>query len=240
MNFEYGTSLAVFQDALITKFKQGKRASANELKSLKNNVWVIMASISAPCNLVIRQWALIDLFELSKDHEQSILGQLEKVCENYCYLEGYSYWIYTQLALDIYVEALHSEEIKDYCKKIDLTFSRTSYIGPDKATKWPAPYGDLRHIPLRVHLQGTAPDREFSSGFLTKANTNHYYIKTRYLGMNTHTPKAGNFEIRNGTPYYLGTNKEFEWYNGYDKKYPSKSAEILDTFNPKRIFSLFK
>ena len=74
--------------------------------------------------------------------------------------------------------------------------------------------------------------------FFTK-NETVYTIQDRNLGMNTHTPRKSILTIKNGVPVD-SNGAEFHWYEGYDKKYPNKLAEILDTISPMRLFSIFR
>lgn len=234
-NFQSGTDLAVFQDNLIAKYSNNDRKlTASEIDKLYHNTWVDMAAVLAPCNLVIRHLCLQDLFSRVHSNESKILSQIDIIGKNNIWLEGYSYWEYSLMTLRPYARDLGSYNIGLKIAAINNFFSLTSYIGPD-GKKWPAPFGDLRKGPLSDQFGGIS--MTYKVDFFTKDGP-VYTIQDRNLGMNTHTPRKSILTIKNGVPVD-SKGSEFHWYEGYDKKYPNKLAEILDTISPMRLFSIF-
>ena len=235
-NFQSGTELAIFQDQLIAKYNNGDlKLNASDIDKLYHNTWVDMATVMAPCNLVIRHLCLQDLFAKGRYNESKILSQINIIGKNDIWIEGYSYWEYSLMMLRPYARDLGSNSIGLKIASINSFFSLTSYIGPD-GKKWPAPFGDLRKGPLSDQFGGIS--MTYRVDFFTK-NEAVYTIQDRNLGMNTHTPRKSVLTIRNGVPMD-SKGVEFHWYDGYDKKYPNKLAEILDTISLKRLFSIFR
>lgn len=247
-NFKYGEELAREQDNLIECYKNNIPVDINAtLRDLENNEWVVLAKRLAPSNLVIRQYCLIDIFKNSPDHVDEIIDQLFKL--TYCkekifnvfllYAEGYSYWLYVKYILKIWADKFVINRIKNVINAIDNSFLCTSYLR--NGIRYPAPFGDLRDIPLEDCLQ-TQPkitnihisnifmitNREFD-----KIISYQCIVNGIPVGLNTHIPKSDyTVYIKNGVP--IG----FKFYTGYANKYKNKFAEILDTFDPKRIVTI--
>jgi hypothetical protein len=236
MNIESGTSLAVFQDQLIARYNQGGTISSAEMSRLKGNLWVETAATTAPNNLVVRHWCLIDLFSKTNTREQKIVNLLYTISSSGLWLEGYSYYMYTKMALTPYAKKFNSKAMTEFMTSADIAFSRSAYIGID-GKKWPAPFGDLRKGPLEPEYQSTTMVDPCDYGFLKRVGST-YTISARYLGCNTHTPKDSVVKIVGGQP--MVGSAGFKWYEGYDNKYPSKTAEIIDTIGIKRLFSIFR
>jgi hypothetical protein len=118
--------------------------------------------------------------------------------------------------------------------EIDRSFFATSY--QRNSLRYPAPFGDLRDIPLEPVLQSMQPIVEScNKGCVLKKSDTSYTIFGWPVGLNPHIPaKTYDINIMNGIP--VG----FTFYTGYDKKYPSVISEWADILNPKRIFSFFK
>lgn len=233
MNVEQGTPLAVRQDKVFKLIQEGKAVSKNDMKMLKENLWVKTAEILAPSNLVVRHYCLLNLLNLETNNHKQIIQLVNKIAPD-LWAEGYSYWKYTKPFLVAYgdqniswVESWVESKVSD----IDNWFYGTTY--KDNSGKLhPAPFGDLRKETIKK--KSIILESKTKGKFLVK-NDNKYVIKPYMLGFNTHCPsKKQVITIENGEP--VG----FKFYNGYDKKYKSKKAERRDTFNLKRFFSIFK
>lgn len=244
-NFKTGTALAVQQDQYIQKYLAGEKLSPKEISDMEQNLWVATASILAPGNLVIRQWALIDLFKGSAQHVNAIFKMMDtltyKEKGNYrLWAEGYGYFGYTRDVLDLWVTKFEYIEdlsaIINIIDKVNQGSIATSYLR--NGIWYPAPYGDLRDIPLKPDLQIPHEMKTvaISNVVLNYAATDDlvwYSIKGRPIGCNTHIPKDNAIiKIQKGIP--VG----FKFYEGYDKKYKNSWEEYKDTFDPKRLKSI--
>lgn len=244
-NFKTGTALAVQQDQYLQKYLAGEKISSKEICDMEQNLWVASASKLAPGNLVIRQWALIDLFKASTQHCFQIFNLLNilsyKQTGNYrLWAEGYSYWIYMMNVLKPWVEKFEFfydiTGIKGIIEKINQGFIATSYSRD--GVWYPAPFGDLRNQPLNPYLQipheiKSITISNVAFNYSSINNTILYSIKGRPIGCNTHIP-LNNAVIK----IQLGIPWGFKFYEGYDKKYKNSWEEMKDTFNPKRLQSI--
>lgn len=244
-NFRNGTALAVQQDMYLQKYLAGGRLTSREIYDMEQNLWVATASVLAPGNLVIRQWALIDLFKGSAKSMIRILELMDiltyKTTNGYkIWSEGYSYYSYTMDVLKVWVERFRSiydlSVIIDFIYKIDQGFIVTSYFRD--GLWYPAPVGDLRDFPLSSDLQIPHVMRTILVGnvifnYVENEGLIWYSIKGRPLGCNTHIPKDDyTVRIIGGIPLY------FKFYEGYNKKYKSSWDEFRDTFDVKRLRSI--
>ncbi len=231
-NFEYGSSLANFQDELFEKYNSGEEITEQEVKRLESNQWVTLSYFLAPSNLVVRHYALADLARGEKKNEEKINKLLEKMAPASVWLEGYSYWLYAKPFLQKYADQFEAQDIQDRICAMDTIFTRTAYLRDGKL--YPAPFGDLRDVPLEESLQTGTTTSEVSTLVITKENDT-YYIKPAPLGFNMHTPeKEMEIKIVDGVP------ENFEFYEGYDKKYKNAFEEFIDMLDTKRILSIFK
>lgn len=243
MNYEYGSSLANFQDKKFQDYLKGQNVlTEKEKKRLKENLWIKMAHKFAPNNLVVRHYVLWDLFECSKDHYLSIRELLDKltgvsyVGSNSLYLEGYSYWLYVKPFLIEYNKKF-GDIFKDFVATTDYLFSQTAY--ELNGILYPAPYGDVRHVPLENQEKIYGQDIGAFPLIKTTGTDDiiRYTIKACPIGCNTHVPNNKTVvEIKNGGVFIKDI--PFKWYEGYDKKYDNKMAELKDTFSFKRLFSI--
>ena len=88
-NFQSGTELAIFQDQLIAKYNNGDlKLNASDIDKLYHNTWVDMATVMAPCNLVIRHLCLQDLFAKGRYNESKILSQINIIGKNDIWIEA--------------------------------------------------------------------------------------------------------------------------------------------------------
>jgi len=225
-NFQHGFSLANFQDSIFSKIIENKEISKSEKQRIYDNLWVKIAFFIAPNNLVVRHLCLHDLASKSKDHLQMIEIQLEALTyklqsKNGLWAEGYSYWLYTKRFLKFYADFFGSEVLNKYIQNIDKSFCQSAYLR--QSILYPAPFGDLRDIPLEDDLQNPQLVEKFCNFFPVNKSSDTYFISGSFSGLNTHTQRDNiNIIIENGYP------KNFKFYLGYDKKYKNKFHEICD------------
>jgi hypothetical protein len=230
-NLEHGSSLASFQDGLFAKYNLGEKLTPQDLRRLESNKWVALARFLAPNNMVIRQYCLIDLAKGEKGNEKKILDLSNEMAPDHIWLEGYSYWLYTKPFLEKYDEKFQSDELRKFIEEIDATFVKTAYRRGDKL--YPAPFGDLRDVPLEDGLQSGMPLADASIGIITKSGDT-YSMKASPLGFNMHTAERGaEIKIVDGRP------QDFIFYEGYDKKYSNPFLEFFDMLDARRFISLF-
>ena len=230
MNFEHGSSLANFQDELFARYNSGAKITPAEIHRLESNKWVSLANYLAPNNMVVRQYCLIDLITNNPKNEKKIVSLANKIGPDHVWLEGYSYWLYTKPFLEKYQEKFGTAEMQTFINEIDSNFIKTAYLRDGKL--YPAPFGDLRDVPLEDSLQNNTPSAEISIGIITK-NNDAYSIKAAPLGFNLHTSAKGTeIKIVDGRP------KNFVFYEGYDQKYKNFFQELLGMLDGRRLFSL--
>lgn len=245
MNFDTGTTLADFQQSLFDKLQENIPITPAELSRLEGNYWVKAAETLAPSNLVVRHYCLIDLIKKNLGHYKQIVAQINKLTyasksNDRIWAEGYSYWLYTKsFIVQYYMKIIPHNDVRYYylsevVSSIDKNFLATAYL---RGSIWyPAPFGDLRDIPLEPELQNNKePSPSCSIGCVSKTSDVSYTIQGWSVGLNPHTPShTYDIKIIDGIP--LG----FVFYNGYALKYPSIISEWADILNLKRIFSLFR
>lgn len=240
MNFT--CKLADFQDMLIKDYKNGKKTiTDDQMTKLQNNIWIALAEKLAPNNLVIRQYCLIDIFRkemglpLNNFHKINILRLLEKLTynNNELWAEGYSYWLYTKDALCIWNDVFNHADIAEFINKIDKNFIITSY---KRDSLWyPIPFGDLRDIPLAQQQDHEVKNVIIGSASMQRVdNKTVYRMIAKPIGFNTHIPKK-DIEITVTDNY----KPDFKFYDGYKNKYKNIVDEMIDTFDVKRIASIF-
>jgi hypothetical protein len=238
-NFRNGTALAVQQDQYLKIYLAGSCITSQQISDMEQNLWVATASKLAPGNLVIRQWCLIDLFKGNPTHEIQIFEMMDLLTYKQggnlrIYAEGYSYFNYTMDILDTWLSKFNKVLIMTLVEKIKQGFLLTSY--PRNGVWYPAPFGDLRNIPLNPDLQIEHPvtSRTVSNVILNYFDGKIWYnISGKPIGLNNHIPKNSfTVTIKNGIP------ERFKFYEGYDKKYKNAWEEYKDTFDAKRINSL--
>lgn len=242
INFINGTALAVMQDNLIALRKSGGVIQENDIKNMEDNLWVAAAYKLAPSNLVIRQYALIDLARNSPAHRDRIVKLFDILSYGHIYpnsesqyrlwAEGYSYFLYTMAILKFWMnrfkDTVNLVYLQSMVRKVESGFTVTAYFR--NGTYYPAPFGDLRDIPLIPEHQSSEV-RDITIGNLTRSK-NTYHWKAIPLSCNTHVPMDDlDITIKNGIP------TPFKFYEGYDRKYKSKWDEYADTFNLKRLWS---
>jgi hypothetical protein len=238
-NFKNGTALAIQQDQYLQLYRSGGKLSEQQIIEMEQNLWVATAAKMAPGNLVVRQWALIDLFKGTPDNKTRILNIMDMLSyrhpgEKRIWAEGYSYFNYTMDIVGDWVNKYSMGDVQQLVDKIKHGFLATAYLR--NGLWYPAPFGDLRDIPLNTDLQikhNIAPIT-ISNVALNYYDGNLWYnISGGPLGLNTHIPvNSSLITIRNGIP------ARFKYYEGYDKKYKNSWEEFKDTFNSKRVFSI--
>ncbi|MBE3085373.1 MAG: hypothetical protein IMZ64_04035 [Bacteroidetes bacterium] len=206
---------------------------------MEQNLWVAAASRLAPGNLVVRQWALIDLLKGEPNNRDRIYNMMNILSYKQpgilrIFGEGYSYFNYTMDIVGEWVEKFNVIMVKNLVNMIEQGFISTSYIR--KGVWYPAPFGDLRDIPLNPDLQIS---HDITNRVLSNVCCNScegrlwYTITGKPIGLNTHISKNDSIvSIKNGIP------TTFKFYEGYDKKYKNSWEEFKDTFDLKRILSI--
>ncbi|MBD3248224.1 hypothetical protein GF382_02950 [Candidatus Falkowbacteria bacterium] len=231
-NFEYGSSLANLQDELFARYNSGGEITRQDIKRLESNRWVGLSYFLAPSNLVVRHYVLIDLARGEEKNKEKIKKLIERIAPQSVWLEGYSYWLYTKPFLQKYVDEFELDDIQIHICAIDTIFEKTAYHRNTKL--YPAPFGDVRDIPLEGSSQDSTITAEISIGIIEK-NNDIYNIKPAPLGFNLHTPdKEAEIKIVDGIP------ENFEFYEGYSQKYKNAFEELIDMLDLKRIFSIFR
>lgn len=240
-NFKNGTALAVQQDQYLQLYKSGGKLTGQQISEMEQNLWVATAARMAPGNLVVRQWALVDLFKgapSNKDRIYNIMDVLsyKHPMDKRLWAEGYSYFNYTMDVVEEWINKFGPDAhlTSRLVDKIKIGFIATAYLRGN--ILYPAPFGDLRNEPLKPDLQ---IQRGFTSITICNVAFNHYdgslwyNITGKPLGLNTHIP-VDNYtvSIRNGIP------SGFKFYEGYNKKYKNAWEEFKDTFSPKRVASI--
>lgn len=239
--FKMGYPLAEQQDRIFKAYESGKITCSRAFeiaRELRRNLWVPAASRLAPCNLAIRQYCLIDILEGHHSHWSHINRLLRLLApEASVWLEGYSYWIYTKPFLILYAKQVRDRSInlglEAVIVNIDLNFQKTAYLR--NGILFPAPFGDLRDIPLEDHLQNPAAIQEVSAAYPVYKSSHLYTIMGHTLGFNLHTKsETCSYIIRGKKPV------NFKWYTGYDQKYRGFLSEFKDMIRFKRFVSAVK
>lgn len=260
MNVVNGTSLAILQDTLIKNYNDNEPCDYKVIDELKRNLWVKTSYILSPSNLVVRHYALIDILQDKMAHAKEIISLIERL--TYAkrdavgprlWAEGYSYFCYTMDILKVWVNIFHNKYVSGVLEhsnnteqynqvhsievmiaQIEQGFLLTSY--KSDGVWYPALYGDLRDQPLQQSLQIAHDINPTEISFLKMSVTGdviRYDVTPRPIGFNTHIPVD-----KSETRVIGGKVYGFNFYNGYNKKYPNKFAEFFDTFNFKRIGGL--
>lgn len=241
---KFDGGVADLQDRVFKKIQDSSEITDKDYKDIQNNIWIDYAYRLAPSNLVVRHLCLRDFLSGTSNNDWRIWSQLRYLTSGDkapLWMEGYSYWLYTKPFLLEYVTRFPAPTacIKYIVEKIDESFALSGY--DRDGVHYPAPFGDLSDIPLEGHLQNITPVLDFKCSYLTKTAGNIYYVKKSYLGFNAHVPsKDETYIIKNGIPYLNGNpTREFEWYEGWDKKYPTIWDELKVYINVQRIRSAF-
>lgn len=238
------TQLADFQTQIMTDYLNNVILNNINIQKLEKNIWIKAAYKIAPSNLVIRQYCLIDLIKNYPHHSLKIYKLVDKLsygASNRLWLEGYSYYIYTLLILQPWINKFNSNylvnNIDEIIKEVNKNFLHTAYYR--NGVLFPAPFGDVRDQPLKnqekieLRSNSTAIVKMTVCDSVDPKNSNVMYkINAKPIGLNCHIPKDDSTVfVTNGVP-------EFKFYEGYDKKYSSKEEELKDLFDIKRIISI--
>jgi len=244
-NFKNGTALAIQQDTYLKKYLAGEKISIKEISDMEQNLWVAIASKLAPGNLVLRQWALIDLFRGSAWHREDIQKMMDILTYKEkgpykIWAESYSYFNYTLDVINPWIERYQEHYdmsvIKDIIEKTEQGFIATAYLRD--GVWYPAPFGDLRDAPLNPDLQIPHPMKTIaiSNVIFNYAESDEiawYSIGGKPLGLNTHINKDSCVvSIIKGNPMH------FKFYTGYSNKYANYWEEFRDTFSWNRILAV--
>jgi hypothetical protein len=246
-SFKSGYELAVLQDTLLARHGRGERLSEAELAALRGNAWIATAKHLAPGNLVLRQWALIDMASGEPENAARILEMMELLAPDSgsgvrVWAEGYSYWGYVRGPLALWTATFAHDaaasRVRFILDAVDSGFARTAYARD--GTWYPAPFGDLREEPLQEPALGIRrampPPGPVSTAFVTVTFTDdgaRYRVVANPLGLNTHVPvDARVVEVRDGVSAGL------RFYEGYDRKYADAREESADLLRPERVASI--
>lgn len=246
MNMESGSSLADFQDYCFIMLQHSQNLSSGNHDRLRTNSWVKIAERLSPCNLVIRHYCLLDIIEREPKRFNAILEQV-KLLTYYTantsfllYAEGYSYWLYIKNFLALYVSRFPSTLLfSEFIYLIDRGFQATSYLHDKSrdAMPWrlyPAPFGDVRCEPLEESLQDRTKMFDTITVMPVSKNGLMYFVKSMPVKLNGHIQvKDSHVTIVDGFP------QNFQWYHGYNEKYPTAGSRFVNTCNLRRIVSLF-
>lgn len=244
MSFIYGTKLATLQDDLFKAYKDNPRQpwDQNTIDKLAKNKWIKLSVKLGPNNLTVRNYCLVDLLQKKEEHITEILKLCRILAPAYLWLEGYSYWLYTEPFLAAYessgyLSSATTRALKIFRNRVNAAFGETAYTR--LGTLYPAPFGDLRNVPLAYRLQThKIPENSKKHPVLKQLPT--YHIEPKPLGFNLHTDtKKSIYTIDSGVPL-TPSKKPFKWYQGYDKKYPNKISELKAMLSFKRILSIAK
>jgi hypothetical protein len=236
-------ALAQFQESCEQKFKNGETITPEETAKLGGCIWVKLASVLSPSNLVIRQWALIDLFSGLPWHA----SRLEKMIDTLSYkgdksgmriwAEGHYYFWYTMCILQLWVTKFEDKvdllKIKQIIDEVHKGLTITGYYRDE--VLYGAPYGDIRDVPLdsAVEVKRENIVKISNVNMVAAGNMISYQIQGRPVGLNLHIPKNDSVvNVIGGVP--IG----FKFYEGWDKKYKNQWEEIQDLLSWKRIKSL--
>jgi hypothetical protein len=188
---------------------------------------VRIAALLAPSNLIVRHYCLLDLLSNSPEHFKKIMNQCVRLmCAeaegHLLWSEGYSYWGYTRGIIDLFLNRFKPSEFLLFCAAVDGSFNEVSYLREGKP--YPVPLGDLWDSPMYdIFRMSTVVPR----------STIH--VHSRACGFNLHTdcvdvtyafdfpPEPG---YNKGIPYDKTTGMPFVFYEGYEKKFPTKRKEI--------------
>lgn len=249
-----GHALAVQQDSLLDKLEKGDTLGEATIRELRINWWVRTAYRTAPGNLPIRQYCIIDIARGKPRYARRIKKMVDSLSiltvehPYRTWAEGYSYWKYTNRALSMWVKKFNDEELRSISESIDSGFAYTAYMRTD-GLYYPAPFGDLRDEPLDIKgqnlcrritdLSENAKNQNVIRGVTDKKMWDEESGKIRYrilsmpVGLNNHCQKQSNeYDVTNG--FVIG----FEYYKGYDKKYDDREAEWTDIFDIRRLITI--
>lgn len=216
--------LATTQDLVWSRWKQATDSDINWLKTTP--VWVSLSEVVAPNNLVVRH-RILQFLIVSRSLDNSFYSNIKQLNSSGCWVEGYSYYMYTRQFLE--------EVLPEVVEECDDFFKYTSYKGPD-GKYWPAPFGDLRKGPLEVQ-----PDKviDVIKGCCLNKINYRYEVSPWPLGGNCHVPiERAVHNIQNGE-IVTESGPTWRWYEGYEKKY-TPVQQVVTLLNLKRWLGWFK
>ena len=251
-NFSFDTTaLAVLQENYEAVYKQGRTLTPDQLSDLKKHVWVILAEYLSPSNLVLRHWCLIDLFSNYPDHADKILKMIDTLSYKEdnngmrVWAEGGYYFWYTMVILQLWMDKYShlqmnsTVQIGRILDKVSKGIAETAYL---RDGQWyVAPFGDVRNSPMGamdigIDLKNIHQQPSAIIAVISRINNEPitYKLKAKPIRLNLHIPKDDYIvSVINGIP--IG----FTFYDGWDKKYKNKWAEISDMLSLKRLLSFF-
>jgi len=241
MNFLWDGPLASLQDNIFNQLMTGQEISEKDYKKLKRSIPVKIAEILAPCNLVVRNYCLLDLISGQNKHQTKIFNLCLKMCgtsnmswADKLWQEGHSYWGYTRYILKVYGQHFNEAWVTDCINTINNNFRRTSY--ERDGISYPAPFGDIWNIPLENELQ--QPKDKSNCGPI-RIELPIIKVNTNPLGLNLHTTYVNTvYDTTSGIPVNMQTDKPFKFYQGYKEKYPHVWNEIWAMLSIRRLLSV--
>jgi hypothetical protein len=216
MNIEWDGALAERQDRV---FKTLDNVSKADLRALKSNLMVPIASVLAPSNLTVRHYCLLSMLT-KRDYHDKIQEQCIKLTNGNSmpWFEGYSYWCYTKYILRAYADIRPEARIwfVKFIEWQDMLFNTIAYLRD--GILYPPPFGDLWDEPLNEQDGHTSVPGRIK-------------IYTWAIGFNLHTEFVNKvYNIEYGRPIDADTGEPFQFYKGYKEKYPSFWSEVNELF----------
>ncbi len=240
VNIKSGTELVEYQTKVFYDYKSGIILSADTIKKMHENVWVMAAEETAPNNIVIRQWTLLDLLDGVPTHRNKLYKIIDMLSYgtngDRIWAEGYSYWIYSrQFMRDWVVKFDDDNKIAGLIEDIDNGFIKTAYKRGDKW--YPAPIGDTRDEPLFPFHQEQCVKKDSITVSIVSmkriGNEVVYNVEGIPFGMNHHV-----FCEDKVIRVIDGATKDFVFYTGMENKYPNNISYVMDVIDNRRLESI--
>jgi hypothetical protein len=248
MNFLWDGALADVQDRVFASLSSGLAPAESDIKQIKSNWLISIASYLSPCNLTVRHYCLLDLLSGKPNHQEKIESQCDLLSNdpyaelttagNRLWIEGYCYWGYTKSFLLAYCHKFNPPWLPILLNILDDNFRKTSY--ERNGISYPAPFGDIYDIPLEDSLQ--QPKGQSEHGWIgpVRKSLPAIRVHTKVLRFNLHTNNLDTcYDVTSGIPIDMQTNKPFQFYAGYKEKYPTLGSQIKALLSWSRFISLF-
>jgi len=227
LSFLHGTKLAKFQDNVIFNLKNNVILSPNQIKELSaHNVWVNFSYKKSPTNLALRHFIIKYIVFGDEEYKTKLFYTFNKLtvstmkCSNINLLwaEGYSYFQYCLEALNL----LNLPYINNRTSIIQRTFNKIALHKDHQC--YVVPFGDCRKVLSEYQVNIQKSFRHRLIDIFVYDEYIEYTLKKYRLGGNTHTQKH-NETI---TISIKDPEVEYEFYEGYEKKYKNWFEEWKD------------
>lgn len=260
MNFQHGSTLSAFQDSIFKKIENKEQISKVDINTLRNNYWVKIAFWIAPSSTVIRHYCLLDICNKEARYVNRIFIMLLLLSEGIyekLWVEGYTFWRDIRTPLIRYSFLLHGLghhgdiPLNKIIREIDVGFYSIAYY--DNGVLYPIPIGDLRYGALHEiygYPKYDSKNIQFDEYHSNPTyigpclrNKGSYYIQESCVGFNLHTKKVvRTITIENGVlKENTGIcNVPYEFYTGYENKYPNSISVLKDLMVIDRFLSAIK